>query len=94
MTYGLQIFDEYGNVMLDTSDNTLKDIAIYVNSSITSNGEITGVTLPADAIVLVTNNSTVDTTRVPDVIVDPANSKIIVQNGGAGFDVGVRVMEW
>ena len=96
MAYGLQIFDSSGNLTLDTSDNTMKDIGNYVVSSVTVNGDITGVTTLTDnSISLVTNNlGDGDVVDVPIVELDPINSKIKVYNGDTGFNAAIRIMEF
>jgi hypothetical protein len=94
MAHGMQIFDAAGNLMLDTTDNTLKDILSYANAVVTSNGDITGVTsLTPDSIALVADN-TGGTIDVPIVEPDYLNNKIKVYYGNSGFDASIRMMEF
>ena len=94
MAHGLQIFDASGNIMLDTSDNTIKDLTLYTNNSVTSNGNITGISgLNATSIVLVSNNNGDNGTELPDVEIDYNNNTIKVLNGVVGFNASLRVVD-
>jgi len=55
--YGIQVFDASGNIMLDISDNTIKDFGTYSIGSVTTNTTITGVPITNNSIALVTNNN-------------------------------------
>lgn len=95
--YGLQIFDEFGNITLDTSDITIKDFGFYTISSVTTNGTITGVPMTTNSIALVNNNIAEgsDTAIAPAAVtLAPASSSIVVSGGDPGFNISIRLMEF
>ena len=94
---GLQISDSDGNITLDTTTFTIKEVAIYANSSITTNGTISIPAVSNTSIVSVVNNTETGdpTTSVarPNVELDVDDSVVRVSNGVSGFDIGIRVLE-
>ena len=94
--YGLIIYDALGNIMLDTTDITIKDLGTFSIPSVTTNGTITGVPLTSNSIALVSNNNGDGDTAIaaPAVTLAPASSSIVVSGGASGFNVSIRVMEF
>ena len=96
MTIGLQISDEFGNIVLDTSTITVKDFTIYENSSITTNQTITLPTnnLPAAVEIMVINNTgELDTSSImPEISLNKTAGTITINGSGAAFNAGIRLI--
>jgi hypothetical protein len=94
--YGIQVFDASGNIMLDISDNTMKDYGMYTIGSVTANGTITGIPVTDNTIALVTNNNGEGDTAIapPVVTLSPTGDTITVSGGQSGFNVGIRLLEF
>lgn len=94
MPAGAQVWDEAGNITLDTNTLTVRDAGIYAADNITSTGNITvPVTIPAEAILVVKNNgSGLNVPPLPDVQLDLVNNRIVINNSGGSFNLGVRLV--
>lgn len=94
--YGMQIWDGAGNITLDTSDNTMKDIGMYSVGTITSNTTISSIPITDNTIALVTNNNGEGDTAIAPAIVtlSPTADTIIVSGGQSGFNMSIRLMEF
>ncbi len=94
--YGVQISDSLGNITLDISDNTVKDFGTYFIGSVTANTTISGVAITDNTIALVTNNTGEGDTAIAPatVTLSPTADTITVSNGQAGFNIGIRLMEF
>lgn len=94
--YGMQIWDGAGNITLDTSDNTMKDIGMYSVGTITSNTTISSIPITDNTIALVTNNNGEGDTAIAPAIVtlSPTADTITVSGGQSGFNMSIRLMEF
>jgi hypothetical protein len=95
-TYGLRIYDQSGNITLDTTDETMKDLGVYTISSVTTNQTISGIPSTNNTIALVNNNNGDGNTAIaaPVVTVNPSTSSVVVSGGQSGFNVSIRLMEF
>tara|TARA_R110000772_G_scaffold148782_3_gene259333 strand:- start:163 stop:435 length:273 start_codon:yes stop_codon:yes gene_type:complete len=89
MAYGLQIFNEAGSLVLDTSTFTVKDRELYANASITANASIPIPGASADSVVSVVSNNGPNS-PIPSATISGSTLTI----SGSGFNVGVRVVDY
>jgi hypothetical protein len=94
--YGMRIYDASGNITLDTTDETMKDLGVFTANSITANQSILGVPLTTNSIALVNNNNGDTNTSIASAVVslNISTSSITVSGGAAGFDISIRMMEF
>ena len=90
MAQGLQIWDASGNLILDTSDNTIKEVGHYA-ATVTAPTPITDTTITDASEVLVVNN--VDTLLPPKVSIDRVAKKLYIQ-GNYTFNADVRIIDY
>jgi hypothetical protein len=94
--YGMRIYDEFGNITLDTTDETMKDLGVFSINSVTANQSILGVPLTTNSIALVNNNNGDTDTSIASAVVslNISTSSITVSGGASGFDISIRMMEF
>ena len=94
--YGMRIYDESGNITLDTTDDTIKDLGVFAINSVTANQSILGVPVTTNSIALVNNNNGDTDTSVASALVslNISTSSITVSGGFTGFNISIRVMEF
>jgi len=95
MAYGLQIFDQFGNIILDTSDNTVRNLNIFSVSGVTANGTFTGLPITSSSIPLVTNNLGVSASPAyPFVELDTLNGAVRLVDGRSGFNANIMILDF
>jgi len=94
--YGMRIYDASGNITLDTTDETMKDLGVFAINSVTANQSILGVPITTNSIALVNNNNGDTNTSIASAVVslNTSTSSITVSGGASGFDISIRVMEF
>jgi hypothetical protein len=94
--YGMRIYDASGNITLDTTDETMKDLGIFTINSVTTNQSILNVPVTTNSIALVNNNNGDTNTSVAAALVslNIATSSISISGGFTGFDISIRIMEF
>jgi hypothetical protein len=94
--YGMRIYDASGNITLDTTDETMKDLGVFAINSVTTNQSILGVPVTTNSIALVNNNNGDTNTSVASALVslNISTSSITVSGGFTGFDISIRMMEF
>lgn len=95
MAYGLQIFDQFGNIILDTSDNTVRNLNIFSIVGATSNGTFTGLPITTSSMPLVTNNLSVAASPAyPFVELDTLNGQVRLVDGRSGFNANILILDF
>ena len=94
--YGMRIYDASGNITLDTTDETMKDLGVFAINSVTANQSILGVPVTTNSIALVNNNNGDTDTSIASAVVslNISTSSITVSGGASGFDISIRMMEF
>lgn len=93
MEYGLRIWGDDGNVTLDISDATLKDVSGFIKLNVTTNGNIENVPATPKSIIQIEDKTTDASAVLPSVVLDVANARVSVANGTGNFRFNVRVLE-
>ena len=95
MAYGIQLFDQYGNIILDTSDNTVRDLRLFAVESVTANGTFTGIPVTSTSIPLVTNNNAVSASSAyPFIQLDTLNNRVVLTEGRSGFNANIMILDF
>lgn len=90
--YGMQIADEYGNIVVDTSTFTVKD-SIY-NATITTAGTYSlPASVSSDSVVQATDIGASDTSNAAQSITLDSINKLLTVTG-SGFTVNVAVLDY
>ena len=90
--YGMQILDSNGNIVMDTSTYTVKEVKYSV--SVTASTSISVPSIISDTVAQVIElSSGTDPLAVGDVSIDYIN-KLLVVSGGSGFLATINLMDY